>query len=64
VDSVNFRSFGWVLVRECYLAAIVGAREASELDAVARRFVSHLPTSEVRRRLLLFLDRHPERRIV
>lgn len=64
VDSVCFRTFGWVLLREAYLSAIAYSVLGGELNAEWRRFVAKLPTPQLRRRLELFLERHPERRIV
>jgi hypothetical protein len=62
--SVSFQTFGWVLIREAYMAAVSSPVPTRALSDEWRRFVSSLPSGVVRRRLELFLVRHPERRIV
>jgi len=61
---VNFRAFAWVLIRETLATVLTSGTTWPSSDGRWRRTIAIKPTSEVKRLLALYLERHPERRYI
>jgi hypothetical protein len=61
VDSLSFRVFGWVVLREAALRVIYPSAVGSISEPAARRTLAASDTSEVRDVTRVALAVHPER---
>jgi len=63
VRSLNWRTFGWVLLREAFVTALTHSTNWPVNDGRWRRTIAIKGTCEIRRSMRIYLERHPERRI-